>query len=74
VANALENDNWIAETIHNMSAPLLVELILLWIEVEAANFDSSDSEVDTMSWSHTANGRYSASSAPLLIRCNLMAV
>jgi hypothetical protein len=63
VANALENDNWIAETMHNMSAPLLAELILLWIEVDAANFDSSNSEADTMSWSRTANERYSASSA-----------
>jgi hypothetical protein len=29
MANALENDNWIADLMHNISAPLLVELILL---------------------------------------------
>jgi hypothetical protein len=63
VANALENDNWIAYLMHNISAPLLTELILLWIEVDTASFDSTYHEQDEIFWSRTANRQYSASSA-----------
>jgi hypothetical protein len=62
VAKALENDNWIADLMHNISAPFLAELIQLWIEVEVANFDISDNNADTITWTCTANGRYSARS------------
>jgi hypothetical protein len=58
VTNALENDNWI----DNISAPLLAELTLLWIEVDAAHFDVSDHEPDEILWSRTTNRQYSASS------------
>jgi hypothetical protein len=63
MANALYNDNWIADTMHNMFAPLLAEFILLWIEIDAAHFDGLDMEPNEITWTCAANGRYSASSA-----------
>jgi hypothetical protein len=63
VANALENDNWISDLMHNISASLLGGLILLWIEVDAASYDSTDTEPDEIFWSQTVNRQYSTRSA-----------
>jgi hypothetical protein len=63
VANTLENDNWVTDIIHNVSAPLLPKFILLWIGVDVAHFDPSDRQLDEISWTRSANRRYYASSA-----------
>jgi hypothetical protein len=63
VANAMQNDNWLRDLMHDMSATLLTEITLLWIEVEAAQIDISDRAPDEIQWTRTTNKQYSASSA-----------
>jgi hypothetical protein len=63
VANAMDNDNWLADLMHDMSATLLAKVTLIWIEVDATHFDICDREPDEIEWTRTTNKRYSVSSA-----------
>jgi hypothetical protein len=63
VANALQDDNWMTDTLYNISAPLIAEFIMLWVEVDAIQFDASDQQSNTIICTHSTNGKYSATSA-----------
>jgi hypothetical protein len=63
VAEAMLNDNWIQDLMHNITAPLLVEYVLMWELVEASGFYHHDTTEDGITWTRSANGEYSAKSA-----------
>jgi hypothetical protein len=63
VAEALGNDTWISDFMHDLSAPLLVDYMLLWVLVDAAAFNSQDQAEDEIWWTRTTEGVYSAKSA-----------
>jgi hypothetical protein len=46
VAEALCNDTWISDLMHDLSAPLLVDYMMLWVLVDAAAFNSQDQAED----------------------------
>jgi hypothetical protein len=48
----MENDNWLVDLMHDMSDTLHAEITLLWIEVDAAQFDVSDHAPDEIEWTH----------------------
>jgi hypothetical protein len=48
---------------HDISPPLLAELTLLWIEVDAAAYESTDIQPDEILWIRIANKQYSVRSA-----------
>jgi hypothetical protein len=62
VADALANDNWIRDIIHNIKASLITEYILLWELVDAAAFNNQDKNDDEIVWTRSADGSYSARS------------
>jgi hypothetical protein len=61
VANAMENNNWITDLVHSLSALNChdqdEEL------VEAAGFSGHDQDEDEITWARTSDGLYSARSA-----------
>jgi hypothetical protein len=57
VADALANDNWIRDIFHNITAPLIWEL------VDAAAFNGQDENDDEIVWTRSPDGSYSARSA-----------
>jgi hypothetical protein len=63
VADAMENDNWIRDIMQNISAKLFVDYVMLWILVDDAALDPTQQEEDTITWTRTASGEYSAKSA-----------
>jgi hypothetical protein len=60
MANAMNNDNWIKDVMHDISAPLFVDYVKLWHLVAASPFDRTDQEEDDIVWARFANGVYSA--------------
>jgi hypothetical protein len=63
VADAVENDNWIKDIMQNISAELFVDYVMLCILVDDAALDLTQQEEDTITWTRTASGEYSAKSA-----------
>jgi hypothetical protein len=61
VAQALQNDRWIADVDHDLTRELIHEYIMLWGELEQISL--SDSQHDTISWIMTPDGSYLARSA-----------
>jgi hypothetical protein len=60
---AVENDNRIRDIMQNISAELFVDYVMLWILVDDAALDLTQQEEDTITWTRTASGEYSAKSA-----------
>jgi hypothetical protein len=48
---------------HNLTAELLIEYALLWELVNVSHYDQHDHEEDSIIWSLTGDGEYSAKSA-----------
>jgi hypothetical protein len=63
VADAMTNDNWIRDLIHNITTQLFADYVLLWGLVDAVAFDHSAKGQDEIIWSRTADGTYLAKSA-----------
>jgi hypothetical protein len=59
----MENQNWIRDIMHEITADLLTQYVLLWELVEAAGFNHHDQEADEIVWTRTSGGKYSAKSA-----------
>jgi hypothetical protein len=63
VADALQNDNWIRDLMHDVTTAIFVEYIVLWIMADAAQVNPSDPADDEIIWTRSADGNYSAKSA-----------
>jgi hypothetical protein len=74
VANAMENNNWTTDLMHNLSSSIVTEYTLLrsrkkteytllWELVEAAGFNGEDQTEDEIIWTRKRDGTYSAKSA-----------
>jgi hypothetical protein len=49
-----------------ITTPLFVDYVMLWIMVEVAHFDPSDTGDDQITWTQSADGNYSAKSTYLM--------
>jgi hypothetical protein len=58
VADALLNDNWISDVVHDLSPALMAQYIMLWILLDAVPFDREETADDEIIWRMTANGAY----------------
>jgi hypothetical protein len=63
VRDALCNDNWIRDIIHDITVPEIAEYVRLWELVTEAGFDSQDHQEDEIIWIRTPDGSYSAKMA-----------
>jgi hypothetical protein len=46
VADAMVNGNWIRDIMHDITAKLMTQYIILWELVQAAEFNGQDQETD----------------------------
>jgi hypothetical protein len=54
VAEALHNDTWIPELLmHDLTAPLLADYMMLWILIEAEEFNPLDQAEDEILWTRS---------------------
>jgi hypothetical protein len=60
VAEALHNETWISDLMHDLTAPLLVDYMMLWILIEAAQFNPLDQAEDEIFWARSLDSIYSA--------------
>jgi hypothetical protein len=56
VADAIYNENWIRDGMHNISPTLLAEYVMLWTLIDAAVVDPEDVNEDEIIWARTATG------------------
>jgi hypothetical protein len=63
VAEALGDDHWIGDLMHNLTTPTMIEYSLLWELVNTAHFDQLDQGEDTIIWIRSKDDKYSAKSA-----------
>jgi hypothetical protein len=63
VAEAMQNEQWITDVMQDLTVPLLDEFVQLWGLVEDAGFHQENLEPDTIIWTRTSSGDYSAKSA-----------
>jgi hypothetical protein len=63
VAKAMQNEQWITDVMQDLTVPLLDEFVQLWGLVEDAGFHPENFEPDTIVWTRTSSGDYSAKSA-----------
>jgi hypothetical protein len=63
VMEALHDENWIRDLVHDMSPALLAQYVMLWILLEAFPFNPNDTAEDQIVWWRTGDGNYSARSA-----------
>jgi hypothetical protein len=66
VAEAMHNNTWISDLMHDVTTPIFGDYVMLWIMVEAAGFNPLDAADDQIIWTRAADGCYSAKSAYLL--------
>lgn len=61
----LHNDQWVRDILRDLTVGLLTEYVQLWGLVEGANFNNNpnNTEEDTIIWTRTASGEYTARSA-----------
>lgn len=61
VAEALINEQWIRDVSHDLTVPLLDEFVKLWGLIdEVVSFDCNNQEPNTIRWTRTASGEYTA--------------
>jgi hypothetical protein len=53
VADAMCNENWIHDVMHEITTTLLVEYIMIWILIGVATFDPGDGIGDEIIWTRT---------------------
>jgi hypothetical protein len=58
VVEAMHSNTWISDLMHDPSASLLVDYMLLWILVDASQFNPQDPAEDEIIWTRSANGNY----------------
>jgi hypothetical protein len=63
VADAMANETWISDLMHDVTTDIITEYVMLWIMVDDAGLDLDDNWADEIVWTKTANGEYSARSA-----------
>ena len=63
---AMINDQWVHDISHDLTVGLISEFVQLWTLVEEAHFDPSSTADDTITWTRTALGEYTAKSAYLM--------
>jgi hypothetical protein len=63
VAEALHNENWIRDLMHNVSATILTDYVMLWSMIDVMHLDLSDPADDDIVLTRTTDGVYSANSA-----------
>jgi hypothetical protein len=61
--NALAINNWIQDLMYDLSPEMFADYPQLWLLVDGTTFSANDQAEDTIVWTRTANGRYSAKSA-----------
>jgi len=67
VSEAMTNDQWIRDISHDLTVGLISEFVQLWTTlVEETHFDPSSAAEDTITWTRTASGEYTAKSAYLM--------
>jgi hypothetical protein len=66
VAAALTDETWIKGLMHDVTPDMLGEYIMLWMLIDEVAFDPTNQQSDEITWTRTANGEYSASSAYLM--------
>jgi hypothetical protein len=66
VAAALTDETWIKDLMHDVTPDMLGEYIMLWMLIDEVAFDPTNQQSDEITWTRTANGEYSASSAYLM--------
>jgi hypothetical protein len=59
----LANDNWIQDLMYDLSPEMFADYLQLWLLVDGTTFNANDQVEDTIVWTRTVNGRYSAKSA-----------
>jgi len=62
----MTNDQWVRDISHDLTVGLISEFVQLWTLVEEAHFDPSSTADDTITWTRTALGEYTAKSAYLM--------
>jgi hypothetical protein len=62
VAEVMVNEAWIRDLMHAISLDILTEYVMLWIVVDAIDFDPSGQGQDEIIWMRTVSGEYSARS------------
>jgi hypothetical protein len=63
VAEALHNNNWIRDLMHNLTTSLFVDYVLLWTLVDADPIHPLGQIEDEITWTRTKDGIYSVKSA-----------
>jgi hypothetical protein len=63
VAEALHNDNWIRDLMHNLTTSLFVDYVLLWTLVDAEAIHPLGQIEDEITWTRTTDGIYFVKSA-----------
>ncbi|XP_025825128.1 uncharacterized protein LOC112900482 [Panicum hallii] len=63
VAEAMLEEQWIQDISHDLTVHLLDEFVRMWGLIDEVNFDANNLESDTIIWTRTASGEYSAKSA-----------
>ncbi|CAN6207223.1 unnamed protein product [Urochloa humidicola] len=66
VAEALQDDRWIRDIVHNLTHELLADYFRLWSMIDQMNYSLTSELEDQITWTRTANGEYTAHSAYLL--------
>jgi hypothetical protein len=59
VVEAMANENWIGDLMHNLTTGLLIEYALPWEPFDASHYDQHDQEEDSIIWSLKGDGEYS---------------
>jgi hypothetical protein len=54
------NDAWIFDLMHDLSALLLADYMMLWVLVDAADYNPQGSAEDENFWTRSSDGNYSA--------------
>jgi len=66
VAAAMEDDHWIADIDHNLTAPLIDDFVNLFTMLREAELNLNTEDLDSITWRYTANSEYSSRLAYLL--------
>jgi hypothetical protein len=63
VLDALLNDNWVRDIIHDITTLEIDDYVMLWEIVTETGFDVEDQAEDEIVWRRSSNGTYTAKSA-----------
>jgi hypothetical protein len=63
VRDALQNDNWVRDIIHDITTSEIADYVMLWEIVTETGFDVEDQAEDEIVGTRSPNGIYTAKSA-----------